>query len=151
MLEQWYNPYLFVPFVAWFVAQSIKFIRAAIRGDINLKYFFVSGDMPSAHSAAVCALAVTALVLNGFTSPIFGLSGFFAAVVIYDSFGVRRASGDQAVVINAILRNIDGKAKGKLSSVKVREVLGHKPEEVVVGAILGALIALLLNASHLYN
>lgn len=150
MLEQWYNPYLFVPFVAWLVAQSIKFIRAALKGDVNLRYFFVSGDMPSAHSAAVCALAVTALVLNGFTSAIFGLSGFFAAVVIYDSFGVRRASGDQAVVINTILRNIDGKAKGKLSSVKVREVLGHKPEEVVVGAILGAVIALLLNTAHIY-
>lgn len=150
MPEQWYNPYLFVPFVAWLTAQSIKFIRASLRGDVNLKYFFVSGDMPSAHSAAVCALAVTALILDGFTSATFGLSGFFAAVIIYDSFGVRRASGDQAVVINTILRNLDGKVKGKLSSVKVREVLGHKPEEVVVGAILGAVIALLLNTSHIY-
>lgn len=149
MLENWYNPYLFVPFVAWLIAQTIKFIRAALRGDVNLRYFFVSGDMPSAHSAAVCALAVTALILNGFTSAIFGLSGFFAAVVIYDSFGVRRASGDQAVVINTILRNIVGKAKGELSTVKVREVLGHKPEEVIVGALLGGLVALLINITHI--
>jgi uncharacterized protein len=148
-LADWYNPYLFVPFAAWLVAQSVKFIRGALKGDPSLRYFFVSGDMPSAHSAAVCALAVTALILNGFSSAIFGLSGFFAAVVIYDSFGVRRASGDQAVVINTILRNIDGKAKGKLSKVKVREVLGHKPSEVVVGALLGTVVALLLNASQL--
>src|SRR5687768_7897092 len=112
----WYNPYLFIPLVAWFVAQASKFLRAAINGDIDFRSFYTSGGMPSAHSASVLALAVTALVYAGWSSPIFGLSGFFAAVVIYDSFGVRRASGDQAIVINTILRNLSDREK-ELSAI----------------------------------
>ena len=139
----WYNPYLIVPLIAWFVSQSAKFLRHAFKGNVDLRYFYVSGGMPSAHSAAVLALAVTALVYAGWSSPIFGLSGFFATVVIYDSFGVRRASGDQAIVINTILRNLSDREK-ELSAIKLREVFGHKPVEVVVGATVGAVVALVM-------
>lgn len=148
-MDGWYNPYLAAPFIAWFVAQSIKFVRSALRGQPDVRYFYLSGQMPSAHSAAVTALAVTTLIRDGFTSPIFGVVGLFSAVVIYDSFGVRRASGDQAVAINAILRSLKHNKKVDISTVKLREVLGHKPSEVIAGVVLGGLIAVIMNYSEL--
>jgi len=148
-MPAWYNPYLFVPFVAWLAAQTIKFIQSLIKGKADARLFYASGGMPSAHSAAVVAVAVTALILEGFASPLFGITGLFAAVVIYDSFGVRRASGDQAIAINAMLRSFSKKKKGELAAIKLREVLGHKPEEVIVGSLIGAVIAITLNAGKI--
>lgn len=138
----WYNLYIFVPLIAWFLAHTIKFLRAALAGDIDLRYFYTSGGMPSAHSAAVSALATTALVEAGWYSQIFGVSAVFAAVVIYDSFGVRRASGDQAAAINLLLRNNGS------GHANIREVAGHKPGEVMAGILLGVVAALLITVSE---
>lgn len=147
-----YNPYILIPLGTWVIAQLAKFFVAAIRSDnrFDLRYLYASGGMPSAHSAVVCSLAITALLRSGITSPIFGLSAVFAAIVMYDSFGVRRAAGEQATAINAIL---DAMAHQRLGldhpQQRLREILGHKPLEVSVGAIAGAALALLFNASFL--
>jgi len=147
-----YNPYIVIPFVIWAIAQLAKFFIAAIRNDdhFDLRYLYASGGMPSAHSAVVCSLAVTALLHAGVTSPIFGLSAVLAAIVMYDSFGVRRAAGEQAAAINAIL---DTMSKQRLGFAhpqqRLREILGHKPLEVSVGAITGIVLGLVFNAQYL--
>ena len=121
---------------AWFIAQIIKFSIRAFNGQPNFRVFYQSGGMPSAHSATVIALATAALTTQGYQSPIFGLSVVIAAIVIYDSLGVRRSSGEQSVVINALLRTT-----GKNSLV--REILGHTPSEVVAGSAVGIVTGLL--------
>src|SRR3990167_2577997 len=140
-----YNPYLIIPFVAWFVAHCIKFSLRALNGDVNVRYFYASGGMPSGHSATVLALATTALVHAGWSSPLFGVVAVIAVIVVYDSFGVRRSSGDQAVAINTILKKLP--KDQKLSDLKLREVLGHTPSEVIVGSLLGITVALLMSIS----
>lgn len=127
--------------VAWVVAQSLKFCLAAFRGQLDFRYFYTSGGMPSAHSAVVVSLATVALVVSGVESSIFGLSAVFAAVVMYDSFGVRRASGEQAAAINRILLAMSPKP-GQPQPAQLREVLGHNPVEVLVGAALGLIVSL---------
>lgn len=147
-----YNPYIVIPFVIWVIAQLAKFFIAAIRNDnkFDLRYLYASGGMPSAHSAVVCALAITALLHAGVTSAIFGLSAVLAAIVMYDSFGVRRAAGEQAAAINAIL---DSMSKQRLGfshpQQRLREILGHKPLEVTVGALVGIVLGLAFNAQYL--
>lgn len=121
---------------AWFIAQIIKFSLRAFNGDPNFRLFYQSGGMPSAHSATVVALATAALTTQGFQSPVFGLSVVIAAIVIYDSLGVRRSSGEQSVMINALLKATGNK---KL----VREILGHTPSEVAAGSALGVIAGLL--------
>ncbi|HSX14358.1 MAG TPA: divergent PAP2 family protein [Candidatus Saccharimonadales bacterium] len=144
------NPYIFVPFATWAIAQVAKFLLAAIRhhNRYDWRYLYASGGMPSAHSAVVSALAVTALVRNGFRSPIFGFSIVFAAIVMYDSFGVRRAAGEQAAAINAILDTLKRDKVG-LAQGRLREILGHKPLEVTVGALTGIFLGLILNINAL--
>ncbi len=144
-----YNPYIVVPFATWIIAQTIKFCLAAWRGKLDFKYLYASGGMPSVHSAVVCSLAVTSLLVDGATSHLFGFILLFAAIVMYDSFGVRRSTGEQAVVINMILASLESDRIKIQEHKKLREVLGHKPAEVMVGALLGVALGGLFNSSHL--
>lgn len=135
----WYNPYLFIPLAAWFIAHTIKFLSSAFSGDIDFRYFYKSGGMPSGHSATVLALTTTALVYAGFGSITFGVVVVFAVIVLYDSLGVRRAVGEQAQVINDQL------------GTKVRQVRGHEPREVITGGLLGALTGFALSIPQWAN
>ena len=144
------NPYIFVPVIAWLLAQWIKFSIQAFKGEINFRYLYASGGMPSVHSAVVTALFVTTWLGQGSMSPLFGITAILAGIVIYDSLGVRRSTGEQAIVLNAL---VDGLEEQKIAFnnnvTKVREVLGHKPKEVFWGVALGAIVAVLGNFEKL--
>jgi len=98
-----------------------------------------TGGMPSSHSAAVCSLATSAAFCEGIDSNFFIFCLIFAMVVLRDAVGVRRASGLQAKAINNL-----GKQFAKLTNIEfnsVKEIHGHTPLEVFVGAFLGIVIA----------
>lgn len=145
-----YNPYLVVPLATWAVAQITKFAIAAFNGRIDFRYLYASGGMPSVHSAVVCALMVTAFLNDGPGSSIFGISTIIAAIVMYDSFGVRRSSGEQAMAINMLISSLDrNRVKLDKPDLHLREILGHQPREVSAGAILGILLSALFNYDKL--
>lgn len=100
-----------------------------------LRMFIEAGGMPSSHSAMVTALAASVGRESGWQSPVFAAAAIFAAVVMYDASGVRRAAGQQAEVLNKI---IDDVYSGKtIRMERLKELLGHSPTEVVAGAMLG--------------
>lgn len=119
--------------IAWFCAHLIKFSIKAFDGTPDWRLFYQSGGMPSGHSAMVVSVVVAALALEGVASPVFGLAAVFALIVIHDSLGVRRASGEHSIALNALIR-VAGDTK------PVRELLGHTPKEVFIGGILGAFV-----------
>ena len=144
------NPYIFVPVIAWLLAQWIKFSIQAFKGEINFRYLYASGGMPSVHSAVVTALFVTTWLGQGSMSPLFGITAILAGIVIYDSLGVRRSTGEQAIVLNALVDGLEEQIIAFNNNVtKVREVLGHKPKEVFWGVALGAIVAVLGNFEKL--
>jgi acid phosphatase family membrane protein YuiD len=145
-----YNPYIVVPAATWAVAQVSKFAIAAIKGRIDFRYLYASGGMPSVHSAVVTSLAVTSFLVDGAGSHLFGFILIFAMIVMYDSFGVRRSTGEQAVVLNLLLNNLD-RNRFKLDTPHpvLREILGHQPREVSVGAVFGIVLAGLFNYDRL--
>jgi acid phosphatase family membrane protein YuiD len=145
-----YNPYIVVPLAVWAITQLLKFTVATFRGTIDFRNLYASGGMPSVHSAVVMSLATTALILDGSGSHLFGLTAVLAAIVMYDSFGVRRSSGEQAAALNMVIASLgEGKVRLQNPGLKLREVLGHKPSEVAVGALLGAFLAALFNLNSL--
>ena len=145
-----YNPYILVPLATFAVAQVAKFAIQAFRGRLNFRSLYASGGMPSVHSAIVCSLATTAFLVGGAGSPLFGFSIVLAMIVMYDSFGVRRAAGEQARAINAIVDNLDrGKVRLEAPVGYVREIMGHQPEEVTVGAVVGILLGCVFNYDRL--
>ncbi len=126
--------------IAWAVAQGLKLITWALSArEWNFKRLVEPGGMPSSHSAFVTSLATAIGMTVGFDSVLFALSFAFAMIVMYDASGVRRAAGKQAKVLNAILEDLN---RRELHPERLRELLGHTPFEVVVGALLGILIAL---------
>ena len=98
-----------------------------------------TGGMPSSHSAIVCSLATSTGIKEGISSNFFIFSLVFAMVVLRDSLGVRRAAGLQAKALNNLGKQSAEKNGLEFNSVK--EIQGHTPLEIIVGALLGILIA----------
>ena len=145
-----YNPYILVPAATWAIAQVAKFAIAAIRGRIDFRYLYASGGMPSVHSAVMSSLAVTAYLVDGPGSHLFGFVLIITLIVMYDSVGVRRSSGEQAVVLNVLLDNLErNRFKLDAPPARLREVLGHQPREVLVGALTGVVFGGLFNYDRL--
>lgn len=139
--------------LAWMSAQVIKTVLTYLSsGTWQLERMFGAGGMPSSHSALVCSMAIGMARKVGFSSPLFALSLAFAAIVMYDAMGVRRAAGEQAKVINKLVfgfkyMDFFKHEEDKLpdpEQKKLKEFLGHTPLEVLGGALLGILIAMIL-------
>jgi len=97
--------------------------------------------MPSSHAAIVMGLTAAVGRLNGVTSATFAIALIFAIVVMYDAQGVRRAAGRQAAVLNRLVDDLVS-MRG-IQEDRLRELLGHTPVEVLVGAALGVAVGLL--------
>lgn len=97
--------------------------------------------MPSSHTSLVTALATAIGVEQGLSSPIFALAAVFASVVMYDAAGVRRAVSIQARLLNRMMD--DFFARRGFDQGRMRELVGHTPLQVIVGALLGLAIGLL--------
>ncbi|MCX6001751.1 MAG: divergent PAP2 family protein, partial [Chloroflexi bacterium] len=95
---------IWVPLVAWFIAQFFKvIIHFARKKSFDLSLMWSPGGMPSAHSALMTALATTIGLKYGFTSPLFAISLAVAFIVMYDAAGVRRTVGYQSTMLNRML------------------------------------------------
>lgn len=141
LLGIFHNRALLCAVTAWFVAQAIKIPTYwLVEKKWDWNRFWGSGGMPSSHTAFVVSLGIMVGSLMGFDSAEFAMCVVFASVVMYDATGVRRETGIQAQVINEILRQvfIDGKP---IAEDDLKELVGHKPLEVLAGAILGLLTA----------
>lgn len=134
------NVYLLAAVLGWATAQLVKFALSALKGDLRFVWFFRSGGMPSAHTATVVALAFTVLFRDGFDSSIFAVASVLAAIVVYDSLGVRRAVGDQAGLLDVIAT--DMKIDPAISRGNVK---GHTPDEVLGGLVVGVFAAFLIS------
>jgi hypothetical protein len=124
----------------WAVAQILKVVIELLwRRKLNLRLLTSAGGMPSSHTAAVCALATAIAIHDGLSSTLFVFALVFAIIVMYDAAGVRRAASIQARILNQI---IDELFQGHpISETRLRELIGHTPIEVVVGAALGIVCA----------
>ncbi len=135
---------LFTTFIAWFIAQSLKVILGIFREKrFDFRWFVGTGGMPSSHAAAVSALTTAVGLHTGFSSPSFYIALVFTIVVLFDAQGVRRASGEQAEILNKILDDIYWKKR--IQEERLRELIGHTPIEVFAGALLGVLAALIFS------
>lgn len=126
--------------LAWAAAQLIKtFLAYRKTRELDLERLFGSGGMPSSHTAFVVAMATSAAMTEGLDSSVFALAFILASVVMYDAAGVRQAAGQQARVLNRLMRQLRTEPLGVERELK--ELLGHTPLEVLAGAVLGFVIA----------
>ena len=98
-----------------------------------------TGGMPSSHSALVTGTAAGVGLQLGFNDPVFALASTIAFIVMYDASGIRRSAGLTAAKVNQISKNNFNELS---SDNTLKESLGHTKIEVLVGSILGPIVAL---------
>lgn len=106
----------------------------------DVRVLFDSGGMPSSHTSLVVGLATSVAIQHGLGSSIFVVCLSFALIVMYDAAGVRRHAGKQAEVLNALVE--DYFQGHPVAEQELKEVLGHTPLQVAMGALLGVVVAI---------
>jgi uncharacterized protein len=138
------NLALLAPAFAWAIAQIVKTVIVVIKGKgFQPRYLFTSGGMPSAHSAAVSALATCVAALSGTGSVEFAISVIFALIVMYDATDVRQSVGLQSALINRIVEEIKLRRPMTELTSDLRELIGHTPFQVFAGAAIGILVSVI--------
>lgn len=131
-----------VVFIAWFIAQFYKVLSCAVfEKKIDIRRMWGTGGMPSSHSSTVTSLATSVAIVEGTSSTLFAVALIFSGVVMYDAAGIRRAAGKQAGVLNKIVERLAHKIEEKIHDETLKELLGHTPFEVMIGGLLGIIVA----------
>ena len=127
----------------WLIAQILKtVIHLYFTKTFVAERLVGSGGMPSSHSATVCALCTATSYEYGSDSFEFAICLIVALIVMYDAMGVRRETGIQASLLNNIIETFSEMGHSEFDATeRLKEFVGHTPLQVVVGAILGILIA----------
>jgi len=145
LFDMFYSPVFMSVFISWALAQFLKmfFTGEKVNGrrKVKLSMLLSSGGMPSSHSSAAMGVTVSIGLTNGFTSAIFVLALVFTLIVMYDAAGVRRETGRQAEIIKDMVEKFFTEHE-QLTFKKLKELIGHKPIEVLMGAFLGIAVAI---------
>lgn len=145
---------LWAALIAICFAQVVKIpIRLIVTREFKPGLAFSTGGMPSSHSAAVAALTTGIGIVDGLASTTFAISCVFGIIVMFDSSGVRRQAGEQAILLNQLRRDFIyfvegardwGEKENFEKRQDLKELLGHQPIEVFFGGLSGVCIAFLL-------
>ena len=135
------NHALIISLLSCVLAQLSKVVVELIyHGKLNFRVIFESGGMPSSHSALVTALATDIGLRKGWDSGEFAIATVFAIIVMYDAAGVRQAAGKQAKILNQMIEELFT-GDHHLTEIHLKELLGHTPFQVLIGSIMGVVIA----------
>jgi acid phosphatase family membrane protein YuiD len=135
------------------LAQALKLpLEYATNGTWNWKTLFRTGGMPSSHSAGVASLATYIAMKQGVKAVDFAISSIFGLIVMYDAMGIRRHAGEMAVELNELdepVEQLADKHPGMFHRerrAELKEELGHLPQEVAAGALLGIAAGMISHA-----
>lgn len=145
---------LMVGLFAILFAQTIKVpIRYLATKEFKPGLAFSTGGMPSSHSAAVAALTTAIGIEHGVTSGLFAASCIFSIIIMFDATGIRRQAGEQAIVLNMLVKDFQyiieeakdwSRKKEFEKREELKELLGHQPIEVFFGGLTGIALAFLI-------
>lgn len=138
------NDVLVCSVIAYLLAQILKLFTGFYKEKhFDFHRLWASGGMPSSHSSTVCALAFSYARVIGVALPGFAICVVLAGIVMYDATGVRRAAGEHAKVLNQIVSDLFS-GNPEYSEKALKELIGHTPLQVVMGALLGTVIGLFM-------
>lgn len=130
-----------IPVIVGLFTQTLKFIFYSAKNGLKWEYFFTHGHMPSAHTAFVVSTVTTLGYFAGTTSPVFALAVIFAVLIVDDAVRLRIYLGDQGRYLNML---VDQLAFDKKKFPRLKERIGHRISEVIVGGLIGFLLSLAL-------
>lgn len=154
IIDLFTNYWLMSAVFSWLSAQILKicFGIFKVQKFTLTRALFGTGGMPSSHTAAVTGLCTACAVSGGFGTLPFAVSALFCMVVVTDALGVRRETGLQSKMLNELMEKHPEEEysvadrRGK----KFKELIGHTPFQVAVGAALGIMVANLVHLIPCY-
>lgn len=138
-----YLVYLVLPLGAGALAQLIKFFIRSNQKTIKLKNLLAYSGMPSGHSAMIVSLATIVGLIEGITSPLFGVTVVLAVIVIRDALGIRRYLGQHGRTLNILVKDLSDDQVLEEHYPHHLERVGHTPIQVLAGSLLGLAVSLI--------
>lgn len=132
-----------IPITVGILTQLIKFVVYSIKHGWNFEYVFTHGHMPSAHTALVVSLLTTVGYYEGVHTGAFALSAVLAFIVIDDAARLRMHLGDQGRYLNMLVEQLH---IDKERFPRLKERVGHRVSEVIVGGIVGFVLTIVFIA-----
>lgn len=134
------NEHFRIALLAMVMAQVLKIGTFFVRHRrLDFRVLLQPAGMPSSHTAMVMGLTTSVGITEGWDSVTFAIALIFGMIVMYDAAGVRRAAGKQARVLNMMMEDMFHKKK--IDELRLKELLGHTPLEVIFGCVLGMITA----------
>jgi len=132
---------VFVPIVVGLFTQALKFFIFSIKHGFKWEYFLTHGHMPSSHTAFVISAITSIGYYAGTSSPVFALAIIFAVLIIDDALRLRMYLGDQGRYLNMLINEL---SIDKRKFPRLKERIGHRLSEVIIGGAIGFLLSLVL-------
>lgn len=130
-----------IPIIVGFATQTVKFVAYTLKHGWNPSYALTHGHMPSAHTAFVVSLVTSVGFFDGMGSGAFAVAMAFAVIVIDDAARLRVYMGDQGRYLNMLIRQLNVEDS---NMPRLKERVGHKISEVIIGGIIGFAATLVL-------
>ena len=141
-------PYFLIPIVVGLVAQSLKplfnrnrnlYVSMENMGGRALPRY---GGMPSAHTAFAVSLVTVVGVGDWVSSITFTLASVLLILILDDALRMRMFLGRYGAALYRLIDRLPESEKEDFPYLEQR--LGHRPAEVVVGALIGGLLTALI-------
>ena len=124
------------------ICQILKMVYHSIKDrKFDIGHIFELSSMPSTHTATIVAISTMVYFTEGLSN-LFIITIFIAIYVIDEVLWVEESIGLHSKIFNKLLQTIK---LPKIVPGPLRERWGHTYDEVIVGAIIGFIIAYLTN------
>lgn len=130
-----------IPAVVGGIVQMTKFVVYSIKHGWDFHYAMTHGHMPSAHTGFIVSLVTSVGYYSGVHTGAFAVAMALAIIVIDDAARLRMYMGDQGRYLNMLIRQLNVNEE---QFPRLKERMGHRVSEVIVGAIYGFLLTMLL-------
>ena len=132
---------LIIPIFVGGVLLTVKFIIFSAKHGIKWEYFFSHGHMPSFHTGFVISILTSIGYYHGTTSGAFALAAIFSIIIIDDALRLRVYLGDQGRYLNRLVEQL---SIDKNKFPRLKERIGHRVSEVIIGGAIGFGLTLIL-------
>lgn len=133
------SPSLIAAAIAFVAAQVIKyFLNLSAKDSSGWRQLYMSGRMPSGHTATMTALTTALGLEYGLDSGVFSIAVVMTLLIAYDAIMSRRSVGEQGLALRKLL------LKSPYSKDPLPHLaLGHTPLEMLAGILLGIVVGFL--------
>lgn len=129
-----------IPIAVGVFTQALKYVIFSLKHGWDISYAITHGHMPSAHTAFIISITTSVGYYSGVTSGAFAVSIILAVIVIDDAVRLRMYLGDQGRYLNMLIRQLPVDEK---QFPRLKERVGHRISEVIVGGLLGFILTLI--------